>query len=177
MKRLIIAVTSLMLLAACSSSGGKPPATSSAPAGGGTSVGTASGPAGTFLTDGSGRSLYLFEKDSGGTSTCSGDCAGYWPPLIVTGSPTAGGGVNSSLLGTIMRSDGKTQATYAGHPLYTYEDDKAAGDTNGQGSDGFGAKWWLVDPSGKAITAPGGGTSASTSTSTDNGGGYGGGGY
>lgn len=168
MKLLIAAAACCTLVAACSSSGGKSPGPTTPVAGGGASVTTRSGPAGTFLTDGSGRSVYLFAKDGGGTSACTGECAEYWPPLVVTGSPTVGGAAKSNLLGTITRPDGKMQATYAGHPLYTYEDDKAAGDTKGQGSDNFGAEWWLIDPSGKAITTPGG----NGSSGDDDGGGY-----
>ncbi len=114
---------------------------------------TTTGSAGTYLTDSSGASLYLWVADTGSTSTCSGACATAWPPLLTTGKPTAGGKADASLLGTTTRSDGKKQVTYAGHPLYTFIGDKHAGDTAGQGSNGFGAKWWLVTPAGKAITS------------------------
>jgi predicted lipoprotein with Yx(FWY)xxD motif len=70
----------------------------------------------------------------------------------VTGKPTAGSGVQASLLGTTKRSDGSTELTYDGHPLYLFEGDSQPGDTNGQGSDAFGAPWYVVSPSGSAIT-------------------------
>jgi predicted lipoprotein with Yx(FWY)xxD motif len=88
--------------------------------------------------------------DSGGKSACAGACAQAWPPL--EGSATAGTGVNSSDLGTTTRSDGSKQVTYKGHPLYYFIADKSAGSTTGQGNNSFGAKWWLVAPSGVAIT-------------------------
>jgi predicted lipoprotein with Yx(FWY)xxD motif len=84
---------------------------------------------------------------------CSGACATAWPPLTATGAPTAGTGVTASDLGTINRSDGTKQVTYAGHPLYYFAGDTAAGQTSGEGSNGFGAPWYLVAPSGQQITS------------------------
>jgi predicted lipoprotein with Yx(FWY)xxD motif len=104
---------------------------------------------GRILTDGSGRTLYLFEKDKGAASTCNGACAGLWPPLTATGA--AGRGVSAAKLGSIKRADGKTEATYAGHPLYTYAGDSKPGDTRGQGLDQFGAEWYVLAPSGHKI--------------------------
>lgn len=75
---------------------------------------------GTILVDGKGRTLYLFEADKSTTSTCNGGCATAWPPLLTSGSPSVGGSAKSGLLGTSKRSDGKTQVTYHGHPLYGY---------------------------------------------------------
>lgn len=115
-------------------------------------IGTASGSLGTFLVDRQGRTLYLWEADTNDTSTCSGSCAVSWPPLLTKGKPTATGGAKSDLLGTTTRSGGATQVTYDGHPLYRFIGDTADGDTNGQGSNGFGALWWVVAPSGKPIT-------------------------
>lgn len=115
-------------------------------------IGTASGSLGTFLVDRQGRTLYLWEADTNDTSTCSGSCAVSWPPLLTKGNPTATGGAKSNLLGTTTRAGGATQVTYDGHPLYRFIGDTADGDTNGQGSNGFGALWWVVAPSGKAIT-------------------------
>jgi predicted lipoprotein with Yx(FWY)xxD motif len=107
----------------------------------------------TFLTNSSGRAVYLWVKDTGDASQCSGACAGAWPPVTATGSVTAGGSAMASDLGTITRSDGTKQVTYDGHPLYYFAGDSGAGQANGQGSDGFGAKWWLVSPSGSDVTA------------------------
>jgi predicted lipoprotein with Yx(FWY)xxD motif len=126
---------------------------SSASASGGTVIETASSSAGTFLISGSGRAVYLWVKDTGDTSTCTGACAGAWPPVTTTGSVTASGGAKASDLGTITRSDGTKQVTYDGHPLYYFAGDSGPGMATGQGSDSFGAKWWLVAPSGSDVTA------------------------
>ncbi|BDO43045.1 hypothetical protein [Cellulomonas sp. NTE-D12] len=108
---------------------------------------TASSSLGTILVDGSGRTLYLFTKDSPNTSTCTGGCLAAWPPLL--GTATAGTGVDSSLLGTLTRPDGKMQVSYKGMPLYYWAQDSAAGQTNGQGVQGV---WWVVSPQGTPIT-------------------------
>jgi predicted lipoprotein with Yx(FWY)xxD motif len=115
-------------------------------------IGTATASGATFLTDKSGRAVYLWVKDTGDTSECTGACAGAWPPVTTTGAPTASGGAKASDLGTITRSDGSKQVTYDGHPLYYYTGDTGPGTASGQGSDGFGAKWWLVSPSGSDVT-------------------------
>ncbi|MBN9326448.1 MAG: hypothetical protein BGO38_10200 [Cellulomonas sp. 73-145] len=126
---------------------------SSAPAAGGSAsaaaatVMTASSSLGTILVDGSGRTLYLFTKDSPGTSTCTGGCLAVWPPLL--GTPTAGTGVDASMLGTLTRPDGKTQVSYKGMPLYYWAQDSAPGQTSGQGVQGV---WWVVSPQGTPIT-------------------------
>jgi predicted lipoprotein with Yx(FWY)xxD motif len=105
---------------------------------------------GRILTDSNGRTLYLFEKDKGAMSNCSGACASIWPP--VTGATRVSGpGVSAAKLGSIKRADGKTEATYAGHPLYTYAGDAKPGDTKGQGLDDFGAEWYVLAPSGHQI--------------------------
>jgi len=149
-----VAVPLVALLAAgCGSSrhastpSAKPAGTTSA------TVTTASTGLGKILVDPNGRTLYLFAKDSGSQSTCSGGCATAWPPLRASGKPTAGGGAKPSLLGTTSRSDGKPQVTYDGHPLYGYQGDSKAGDTNGQGSNGFGAPWYALAADGNEITA------------------------
>jgi predicted lipoprotein with Yx(FWY)xxD motif len=118
---------------------------------GAVSVMTGKGDPGTFLVDSSGRALYLWEADKGTQSMCSGACADSWPPLTTKGKPTAGKGVQASLLATTKRSDGSLEVTYAGHPLYYYAGDASPGQTTGQGNDGFGAKWYVVSPAGKAI--------------------------
>ena len=158
------ALGAALLVAACSSgssstgaaASGSPAGASSssgsASASGATVIETASSSAGAFLTDGSGRAVYLWAKDTGDMSNCSGACAGAWPPVTASGTVTASGGAKASDLGTITRSDGTKQVTYDGHPLYYFVGDSGAGQTNGQGSDNFGAKWWLVAPSGAQIT-------------------------
>jgi predicted lipoprotein with Yx(FWY)xxD motif len=129
-------------------------------------ISAAKGPDGTYLTGSGGRALYLWVADTHGKSVCSGACAKVWPPVLTSAAPTAGSGVLGSDLGTTTRSDGKKQVTYKGHPLYYYITDTAPGQLTGQGSNSFGAKWWLVAPSGSAITSGG-------STSGTSGAGYG----
>jgi predicted lipoprotein with Yx(FWY)xxD motif len=103
------------------------------------------------LVDAKGRTLYLFEKDKTAKSTCSGACAVAWPPSTTSGKPKAGHGAKAKLLKTSKRSDGGTQVTYNGHPLYRYIGDTKAGQTNGQGINGFGAKWYMMNAAGKKI--------------------------
>ena len=104
-----------------------------------------------FLVDGKGMTLYLFTKDSPGTSTCTGNCEKSWPPLLTTGKPVAGSGVDMSKFGTVTRADGTTQVTYNGWPLYYYAKDQQPGDTNG---DGVGSVWYLITPDGnKAVSS------------------------
>jgi predicted lipoprotein with Yx(FWY)xxD motif len=114
-------------------------------------VSTRHGKLGTFLVGTKGMTLYLFAKDKTSKSTCSGQCATFWPPLLTSGKPKAAGKAKASLLGTTKRSDGKLQVTYKGHPLYSFIQDKKAGDTTGQNFLGFGAKWFVLAPSGKKI--------------------------
>jgi predicted lipoprotein with Yx(FWY)xxD motif len=140
------------------------PSTRSRASAAGVKLRTSRGPDGTFLTDASGRAVYLWVADSNGMSSCSGSCAQAWPPLTTKGMPTASGGANARDLGTITRSDGGKQVTYKGHPLYYFSGDSGPGKTAGQGSDGFGAKWWLVAPTGTAITSSG--SSATTTKSS-----------
>lgn len=104
---------------------------------------------GRFLTDAEGMSLYLFEADSPGTSTCYDACVEAWPPLLTEGTPTTGGEVDAGKLGTTERKDGSMQVTYNGWPLYYFVKDQAPGDITGQDVEGFGAEWYLVAPSGE----------------------------
>ncbi|MFD5032298.1 hypothetical protein ACFWM0_18060 [Streptomyces sp. NPDC058405] len=130
-------------------------ARSSSPAADVGKLSAATGSLGKILVNGEGRTLYLFEADKKNTSTCTGACVKTWPPLIVTGEPTAGsGGVKKSLLSTTTRDDGARQVTYNGHPLYTFVGDHKAGDTNGQGDTDFGANWYVLDTAGKKNTTP-----------------------
>jgi predicted lipoprotein with Yx(FWY)xxD motif len=117
----------------------------------GTSVKLASTQLGKVLVDAQGRTLYLFEADTGAMSNCAGACATAWPPVATTGKPTAGAGVDAAKLGTTKRTDGSTEITYNGHPLYTYAGDTAPGQTSGQAIDGFGAEWYVVSAAGDKI--------------------------
>jgi predicted lipoprotein with Yx(FWY)xxD motif len=114
-------------------------------------VAVANSALGRILVDGAGRTLYLFEKDTTTTSTCDGACASYWPPLTTAGKPLARAGALAGKLGTTERTDGKTEVTYDGHPLYYYVGDTNAGDTTGQGLDLFGAEWNVLSPAGTKI--------------------------
>ncbi len=100
---------------------------------------------GSFLADENGRSLYMYTKDTKDTSVCNGKCEVFWPPLLTTGQPVLGDGVDSKMLGTFKRKDGSMQVTYNGMPLYYYAPDKAPGDVTGQGS---GSVWYVVAPDG-----------------------------
>jgi len=121
---------------------------------------------GPILVNSKGHTLYLFKKDTNGKSSCSGNCAMFWPPLLSHGKPTAGSGVKASLLGTTRRSSGSRQVTYNKHPLYTYSLDKKAGQTKGEGILAFDAKWYAVSAKGSAVVkAPSTTTTAGTTTS------------
>jgi predicted lipoprotein with Yx(FWY)xxD motif len=107
---------------------------------------------GRALTDTHGFALYLFTHDPSSSSTCLGDCAAAWPPYIVRRRPvSAGGGAHPALLGSVRRSDGRLQVTYAGHPLYYYVGDKRAGEVLCQAVTEFGGTWYVVAPDGRAI--------------------------
>jgi predicted lipoprotein with Yx(FWY)xxD motif len=142
-----------LVAAGCGGSGGTSTAPAKAAGGSSATVSVANTGLGNILVDSQGRTLYLFQKDSGTKSTCSGGCATAWPPLRASGKPTAGSGAKASLLGTTPRSDGQPQVTYDGHPLYGYQGDSKPGDTNGQGINGFGALWYVLSATGNQITA------------------------
>jgi predicted lipoprotein with Yx(FWY)xxD motif len=150
----IVALAGLAL-AACGSSDDNATASAQAPktsTGRPATVGVTSTSLGNILVDAQGRTLYLFKKDSGTTSTCTGACATFWPPLTAPGAPTIGSGANASLIGTTQRQDGTSQVTYNDHPVYLYSGDHSAGDTNGEGVVAFGAAWFALSPSGRQVT-------------------------
>lgn len=173
----VAALAGALLLAACTANGGGGSPSSAASAS--TAASSAASPseaatgavvlkvattsAGSTLTGAGGMTLYFFAKDSTGKSACSGGCATNWPPLTV--QATAGDGVQASLLGSITRDDGSTQVTYAGHPLYYYAADKAAGDANGQGVLGV---WFIANPAGTlpSASAPAASSEKATPTPT-----------
>lgn len=111
---------------------------------------------GDYLTDGDGRSLYLFTADTQGegdtapTVACTGECLAAWPPFYTEGEPQAGDMADGQMLGTLDQ-DGKMMVTYNGWPLYYFAQDTASGDTNGQGIESFGGEWYLVSPEGEEI--------------------------
>jgi predicted lipoprotein with Yx(FWY)xxD motif len=142
----LVALTALA--AGCGGSGGGATAATPTPK---ATIGVASSGLGTILVDSQGRTLYLFKADRGTTSACSGACAAAWPPLLSTGKPTAASGANASLVGSAKRSDGTTQVTYAGHPLYRFTQDEKPGETNGEGLNAFGAAWFALSPAGSQV--------------------------
>jgi predicted lipoprotein with Yx(FWY)xxD motif len=167
-----VLVVGAALIAACGSS--TPPASSSSnPASGGhastVTIMTRSTSKGTVLTNAAGKTLYWFAIDTSTTSKCTGTCATYWPPVI--GKPSAAAGTSLPHgFGTITRPGGQTQATYDGHPLYTYVSDTAAGQVGGNGLNLSGGLWWAMTPSGAKL----GSTAASSGgSSSGSGGGYG----
>jgi predicted lipoprotein with Yx(FWY)xxD motif len=134
------------------SSGGYSYGAAAAPATGALSVKVAMSGLGSFLTDGQGRTLYLFTSDSGAMSSCSGACAGVWPAATSSAAVQAGSGASASLLSTIAHGNGQMQATYNGHPLYYYAGDNKPGDTNGEQLNQFGGLWYAVSPSGMQVS-------------------------
>jgi predicted lipoprotein with Yx(FWY)xxD motif len=157
-----------LLLAACSNAGAtnapttgatQPVATGGATGGAGASGGAEayevdlgdSDTLGQYLVGEDGKSLYQFTPDTTSASNCNGDCATTWPPFTLEDGETVKGGDGvSGTFATITRGDGSMQVTYAGHPLYYFSGDQAAGDTNGQG---LNDKWYLVKADGSAVTA------------------------
>jgi predicted lipoprotein with Yx(FWY)xxD motif len=157
-------------LAACGST-----ATSSSGAGGGSSapavssgtgIKTMSTSKGTVMTNSAGLTLYWFAIDTKTKSNCNGSCATFWPPLKGTAKAASGASLTGQF-GTITRSDGSTQATYDGHPLYTFKQDTAPGQINGNGLNLSGGLWWAETPSGAKLAA------VPKSSSSSSSGGYG----
>jgi predicted lipoprotein with Yx(FWY)xxD motif len=106
---------------------------------------------GTILVNKQGRTLYMFVPDKKHRVTCVGSCAALWPPLMATGTPTAGGAAKSSLIGTDPDPSGGRVATYAGWPLYTYLPDTKSGEASGQALDANGGYWYVLSPSGMVV--------------------------
>ncbi len=116
-------------------------------------IGVSNESLGNILVNSKGRTLYLFTRDSGTMSECSGACAVNWPPLRATGKPTIGSGATASLTSTTNRSDGAQQVTYNGHPLYLFKGDNSPGDTNGQGLNAFGGSWYALSSAGNQVAS------------------------
>jgi len=169
MRRRLIRLLPLLVLVVVGGTGAAL-AAGAAPKAGTATVKTATGKFGTVLVAGNGHTLYRYTPDKKGKSTCTGACLQYWPKLMVKAGtkPTAAGGAESSLLGTIKAGRGMAQVTYAGYPLYLYVADKSAGQINGEGS--F-KSWYVVNTHGALVKAATKTTSSSTSSS--DGGGWG----
>ncbi|HEX9337871.1 MAG TPA: hypothetical protein VF892_18385 [Pseudonocardiaceae bacterium] len=118
--------------------------TSSAASGSAVTIKTASGSAGIWLTDQTGRTLYIYTVDKGSTSACYGGCATAWPPFLSNGPVAVNGQfLDGSLVGSTKRTDGTTQVTYGGKPLYYFKSDTSPGETKGQG---VGGVWYILGP-------------------------------
>jgi predicted lipoprotein with Yx(FWY)xxD motif len=173
-----IGLLALVVVAGCgssssSSSSSNTSSNASSAAKGAVAVDLGTSKAGKVLVGPNGRAVYLFEKDKGTTSECSGACAKAWPPVTTTGKPTAGTGVSASMLGITKRANGTEQVTYNGHPLYYFEGDKKSGTIAGQGLDAFGAEWYVVGASGTKVEkgeAKGSSSSSSDSSGSSSGG-------
>jgi predicted lipoprotein with Yx(FWY)xxD motif len=149
-----VLVLAALALAGCgggSSNSTGPPKTASGKT---ATVGVSNASLGNILVNSKGRTLYLFNRDSGTMSECNGACAVNWPPLRAAGKPTIGSGAKASLVSTSTRSNGVQQLTYNGHPLYLFKNDSNPGDTNGEGLTAFGGSWFAVSPAGNEVSAP-----------------------
>jgi predicted lipoprotein with Yx(FWY)xxD motif len=125
------------------------------------------------LVDSQGMTLYKFDKDKGTESSCYGECAKAWPPLLTKGEPQPSNGADAGQLGTTERKDGTMQVTYAGHPLYGFVGDKAPGEANGNDVTAFGAQWYALQGSGEEAEDSGGGGGTTTGDDTTSGSGGG----
>jgi predicted lipoprotein with Yx(FWY)xxD motif len=125
---------------------------------------------GMVLVNSQGMTLYDFQKDDGTESSCYGECAGFWPPLLTKGEPQPSNGADASLLGTTERKDGTTQVTYDGHPLYTFVEDTKPGEANGNDLDKFGGEWYALNSQGEEPASGGG--EEDSGTTTESSGGY-----
>jgi predicted lipoprotein with Yx(FWY)xxD motif len=107
---------------------------------------------GTVLVNSQGKTLYTFKPDNAKKVTCTGSCAAVWPPVKVTGKPTASGSVKASMLSSDPNPSGGQVATYNGWPLYTYVTDTSAGSARGQALNLNGGLWYVIGPDGNPIT-------------------------
>lgn len=102
---------------------------------------------GTILFDDKGQAIYIWAVEESTTPECYGDCAEAWPPVLTDGAPQATGDVSNELLGTTKRTDGSTQVTYNGHPLYYYAHEKP-GEVKCHNISTHGGLWWVIQPNG-----------------------------
>jgi predicted lipoprotein with Yx(FWY)xxD motif len=144
---LTIAAAGVAPSSACSSSAGSTGSDPTPPVSG-TAVSAQSTSLGPILVDGRGRTVYVFANDKSNVSTCDGVCAADWPPVPAPSPLSASPPGVQAALGTATRSDGTRQLTVAGHPLYTFSGDSAAGQTKGQGITLNGGLWTVVSPAG-----------------------------
>jgi predicted lipoprotein with Yx(FWY)xxD motif len=162
-KLIVLFVGAALAVAGCGGSSNDSAAPPTTANGRPATIGISNSDLGKILVNSQGHTLYLFQKDSGNASACTGACATAWPPLRASGKPTVGSGTSASMVATAPRSDGSSQVTYNGHRVYLFEHDHKAGDTNGEGLNAFGGNWFALSSAGTAVTAP----------PPDNSGGYG----
>jgi predicted lipoprotein with Yx(FWY)xxD motif len=153
--------------AAAGSSSSSSPASSSSSG----SIKTATTSVGTVLENSKGFVMYWFVPDTPTKSNCNGSCASFWPPVPGPATAVPGAALRPGLLGTIKRADGSTQATYRGHPLYTFKGDPGPGKATGNGTNASGGVWWAMTPSGAKAHA--GAAAPQPSSSSSSSGGYG----
>jgi predicted lipoprotein with Yx(FWY)xxD motif len=156
MRRASLIAAIVLALAGCGGDGDEAaqtttPAPSSSEQSNGHALAVGDTDIGDVVVNASGRTLYMFTKDSGAKSSCSGDCAKQWPPAVLGGNSMSGPGIDRRKFSSIAGPAGSRQLTYGGHPLYTFAGDESAGELNGQGSDAFGGKWYALSPSGEPI--------------------------
>jgi predicted lipoprotein with Yx(FWY)xxD motif len=174
MRLVVLTLAGAGVLAACGSAGttsSNPPATSGAGSSGGATVSTGTTPLGTVLTNSSGLTLYYFLPEKNSTiGACTGGCLTTWPPLVVTGTPTAASGATGTLatVSVMVNGAAATEVTYNGWPLHTFASDTSAGQTTGQGVAGM----WFAAMPGTTSTSTGT-TTGSKATPTPTAGGYG----
>lgn len=175
MRRIVMTLAGAAVLAACGGAGPSstaPPATSGAGTSG-TAVSTGSTSLGTVLTTSRGLTLYYFLPEKNSTiGACTGGCLTTWPPLVVTGTPTAASGVTGTLATAPIMLNGAsaTEVTYNNWPLHTFSGDTAAGQTTGNG---IGGNWFAAMPGTTATSTGAAGGSGATATSSNTPGGYG----
>ena len=176
MRRIVLTLAGAAVLAACGGAGPSstaPPATSGAGSSSGAAVSTGSTSLGTVLTDSKGLTLYYFLPEKGSTiGACTGGCLTMWPPLVVTGTPTAASGVTGTLATASIMLNGAsaTQVTYNGWPLHTFSGDTAAAQTSGNG---IGGNWFAAMPGTTATSTGAASGSGASATPSNTPGGYG----
>ena len=162
MRRLLLLAFSAALISACGSDSGDGKSAPSKPAAEetttqkakqaepkGTTIKLAGSQFGKVLYDRAGQAIYLFDKEKSDKADCYGDCAAAWPPVLTKGEPQAGSGIDKRLLGTTKRSDGKTQVTYNGHPLYFYARE-GRNEVTCHNVNEFGGLWLALDAKGNS---------------------------
>ena len=141
-----------LVLGACDTLMGPPPPPPGGPLRTATLTTATNARFGTYVVDGSGRSVYVLQGTRGasGINRCSGPCLAAWPPLMIAGTPGAASGLDQAQLRAVSGFGG-TQVSYSGWPLYYYHHDHAPGDTSGQGVRDAWGTWYLIRPSGEPI--------------------------